>query len=507
MKKFWKSLMFAAIGVFALSSCEDVPAPYPNPSIAGGETTAGELLTVDFKSNGKGSWTVTDKVGSSIWSEDAQYGMKASAFKNNTKTAAESWLISPEIDLTQTSDAVLVVKEAINKIDDGKPEELMTVWASADNGETWALLTANARPSGTSWNMQEDKFALNEYDGKIIKVAFKYLSTTESAGTWEIENIKIQGTGTASIEGGTPGPVGPDAPTGDGSAENPYSVTDAMLVFKNGQTPKEVWVKGFIVGYIADKSFDTAVMGGEDATSETNILIAESADETDYKNCIPVQLPAGDVRTGLNLKAHPENYKAEVYLYGNIEKYFTVAGLKTVTKYSIGEAPNDTPDTPTPDASAIDQDFTAGIGKWEIQNVELSGMSFVWQQSAQYGMKASAFVNNANKAAEAWLVSPAFAVTDQTTITINNALNFLKGDALADHIGIYVSTDYTSGNPNDATWTALELITPPDGKSWTFINSTADITPYANKTIHIGFKYVSTTAIAPTWEIKKVSVN
>ncbi len=36
MKKFWKPLLFAAIGVFALSSCEDVPAPYEIP---GGGTT------------------------------------------------------------------------------------------------------------------------------------------------------------------------------------------------------------------------------------------------------------------------------------------------------------------------------------------------------------------------------------------------------------------------------------------------------------------------------------
>ena len=37
MKKFWKPLLFAAIGVFALSSCEDVPAPYEIPG-GGGAT-------------------------------------------------------------------------------------------------------------------------------------------------------------------------------------------------------------------------------------------------------------------------------------------------------------------------------------------------------------------------------------------------------------------------------------------------------------------------------------
>ena len=39
MKKFWKTLMFAALGVFALSSCEDVPAPYDIPGTGGGGET------------------------------------------------------------------------------------------------------------------------------------------------------------------------------------------------------------------------------------------------------------------------------------------------------------------------------------------------------------------------------------------------------------------------------------------------------------------------------------
>ncbi len=41
MKKFWKSLMFAALGVFALSSCEDVPAPYDIP---GADTNPGKTI-------------------------------------------------------------------------------------------------------------------------------------------------------------------------------------------------------------------------------------------------------------------------------------------------------------------------------------------------------------------------------------------------------------------------------------------------------------------------------
>lgn len=505
MKNIWKSLICAAFGVFALTSCEDVPAPYPIPNSNGGSGSSTDLITVNFVS-GQGKWAIQDKANSSIWSHDSQYGMKASAFKSGNKEASESWLVSPEIDLTSATGAVMIVEEAINKIDAGDPKELMTVHASTDNGATWEPLAANARPAGTSWTMQEDKFDLSNYDGKKLKVAFKYVSTTESAGTWEIKTVKIQGVGSATIEGGST----PDTPTditGDGSKEKPYTVTDVCTVYNSGQTPTGVWVKGYIVGYVADKSLaESATFSGTDATSNTNVLIAESADETDYTKCVPVQLPANDVRTRINLKDHADNYKAEVSLYGDIVKYFGVAGLKNTTKYIIGSETNDSGDNPDPGTtdSTFDQDFTKGIGGWAIQNVEIGSLNYVWQQTTQYGMKASAYVNKTNNAAESWLISPALAVGEKKTLTFSNCLNFLNSGTLADFVSVMVSTDYSDGLPATATWTALDFTPQPDGKSYTWVDSKADISAYANKNIRIAFKYVSTTSIAPTWEIKSV---
>lgn len=241
MKKFWKSLAFALVGVFALSSCEDVPAPYPNPNNNGGNDATTDLITVNFVS-GQGKWTIEDKTSSSIWSHDSQYGMKASAFKSGNKVASESWLVSPEIDLTNATKTTMVVEEAINKIDAGDPKEMMTVWATTDNGATWEPLTANARPAGTSWTMQEDKFDLSAYDGKKLKVAFKYVSTTESAGTWEIKTVKVQGTGSATIEGGdTPTPTGTEVTCAEAVA-----LTEALA---DGATSTEVYT---ITGYITE---------------------------------------------------------------------------------------------------------------------------------------------------------------------------------------------------------------------------------------------------------------
>ena len=118
---------------------------------------------------------------------------------------------------------------------------------------------------------------------------------------------------------------------GNGTAESPFTVTQVANGSASGTS---VWVKGFIVGYIADKSFDTGVLSAA-ATVQTNLLLAASADETDINNCIPVQLPSGDVRTALNLQTNPGNYKKEVALKGNIEAYFGTAGIKSVTEYVI----------------------------------------------------------------------------------------------------------------------------------------------------------------------------
>ncbi|MBS4191141.1 endonuclease [Bacillus sp. FJAT-49705] len=72
-------------------------------------------------------------------------------------------------------------------------------------------------------------------------------------------------------------------------------------------------------------------------TVNTNIAIADSADETDAKKILPVQLPAGSIRTALNLVDHPENLGKKINITGNLTAYFAVPGLKSPTAYSFVE--------------------------------------------------------------------------------------------------------------------------------------------------------------------------
>lgn len=152
-------------------------------------------------------------------------------------------------------------------------------------------------------------------------------------------------------------PTKPETPelSTDGTEANPYTVADAKIA----ATGTNVFVKAFIVGYVPDKALNEAIFGDAASAEKapTNILIAASADETNVTNCMPIQLPAGAIRTALNLKDNPGNLKQEVILCGNIENYFGATGLKSVAYAKIGAKEfgtkpggSTTPDTPAGEA-------------------------------------------------------------------------------------------------------------------------------------------------------------
>ena len=145
-------------------------------------------------------------------------------------------------------------------------------------------------------------------------------------------------------------PTQPGAPTTpevatQGTEASPYTVTDAKTV----KTGTGKYIKGYIVGYVPGMALNEAIFGDASSaeTAPTNILLAAKADEKEVKNCMPIQLPAGDLRTALNLKDNSGNLKKELIICGNIETYFGATGLKSpvyakIDGKEIGKKPGDT---------------------------------------------------------------------------------------------------------------------------------------------------------------------
>lgn len=138
-----------------------------------------------------------------VWSHDKSFKcMKASGYYKKAY-ATESWLISPTISLVDATSADLSFEQVISNHFKDTQEENATLWIKPEGGEwEWIEIGYPEFPAGknfTDWGKEE--ISLAKYLGKKILVGFKYTSTDEIAGTWEIRNFTVSGqTAIGSIE-------------------------------------------------------------------------------------------------------------------------------------------------------------------------------------------------------------------------------------------------------------------------------------------------------------------
>ena len=153
-------------------------------------------------------------------------------------------------------------------------------------------------------------------------------------------------------------------------------------------------------------------------------------------------------------------------------------------------------------------------GDFTIQNVLLTGpLSYVWQPTALYGMKASAYVGGANNQSEAWVVSPYVDLLEASKPVLvfeqarKYGVNFLA------ECFVMVSVNY-EGDVTECDWVHIPFnqdengnYIVPDGSSWDFMSTgNLDLSAFAGQKITIGFKYTSSSAGSATWEFKNLVV-
>lgn len=184
------------VGNATINNWTEKPGGDINVDFDGGTQPGGETVVLDESfATGQGSFTIDNKQlpngeGSFVWNlgsfNDDKF-MKASAYIGGTKYASESWLVSPLVDLSQATTATLTFDHAHNYA--GTAEEEFTLWATETSADNWQQLTIDKYGSGFKFTTAT--IDLSAYAGKTIKFAFKYVSTTDAAGTWEIKNVKV----------------------------------------------------------------------------------------------------------------------------------------------------------------------------------------------------------------------------------------------------------------------------------------------------------------------------
>ena len=188
-----KNLMTRSVKVFQKGTG---PAPVE------GVIVSYNLLT------GQGDWTIEDKskdpAVSAVWTYGGtSQGMKATSYANSTNYNAESWLISPEIDLTNAPSALLSIEHAGRYA--GTMSKEWLIYVRPVGGE-WKQFTIPTYPSGSDWTfVSSGTMDIKEFIGKKIQVGLCYKGSTTKAGTWEVRLVKI--------ETGEGGGTTPDVPT------------------------------------------------------------------------------------------------------------------------------------------------------------------------------------------------------------------------------------------------------------------------------------------------------
>ena len=137
-----------------------------------------------------------------VWYYSAAYGMCASAFKDNASYESESWLVTPQIDLSRAKTPQFSFDQAFNKAPNFT-EECAVFVSTNYNGDVttcdWTQLEWNLNedgtlnvPGGTSWVFQPSGyFDMSAYVGEKINIAFRYTTANGVSGTWEIRNLLL----------------------------------------------------------------------------------------------------------------------------------------------------------------------------------------------------------------------------------------------------------------------------------------------------------------------------
>lgn len=282
--------------------------------------------------------------------------------------------------------------------------------------------------------------------------------------------------------------------TGDGTKENPYNIEAAQ----QKQDGSIAWVQGYIVGAIENVYDDKGEFAGNKASFTapfnitSNVLIAESPDETSESKCLPVKIKNGsDLANALNLKDHPENKGGVLLIQGELSAGFGKAALinttaavfnnKEIGEEQGGETPGGS--TTITENQPYSVSFASDLAGFTVENKVSEGLTGdVWYYSKKYtAATASSYNGSTNVPAEGWFLSP---VLDMTAIS--------KATLTFEH------SSYSEGKPeelmlkvreeNATSWTDLVISNYSNGRD-NHVTTTVDLTAFAAKKAQIAFIY------------------
>ncbi len=304
------------------------------------ETPSNDYLNETFATD-LGLFTTQETVGNYPWAFAQNYGAKASGYANGASQDAESWLISPAMDLTGETKASIAFDYVINKGDAkaaATNHKLLITNNYTGNVTTteWTEVEYGAVNNGNWTFNNTGNIALPEsmMDKPAVVIAFKYVSTTENSSTWEIKNVVVSGKKGATVE-----PEEPEGGEGEGDGETEVTVATIAEVLAAGEG--EAATKGTVVatyarGFLISDGTGSILVYLNSAPSVTvGDAVNVSGKTSTYGGLL--QFAAGSTveKTGTAAVNHPavtpmDGAAMDAYLTAPAIKYVEYTGTLTV---------------------------------------------------------------------------------------------------------------------------------------------------------------------------------
>ena len=137
-------------------------------------------------------------VGSQVWHNDYDCAVM-SGYDGSNHNANEDWLISPSINLSESSTASLSFVSTLNYLVSWSNTKVLICndydgVSNPNDSGTWEELSGYTNPNGHDWNfVNSGDIDISAYAGDSdVHFAFKYLSTSSNGCTWEISSVILK---------------------------------------------------------------------------------------------------------------------------------------------------------------------------------------------------------------------------------------------------------------------------------------------------------------------------
>ena len=262
-----------------------------------------------------------------IWT-DSSYGAQASAY--GTTSDVETYLVSPKIDLSGVTNAVLTFDHTVNFFADVATARTQTALQIKVGDGEWAAVTIPTYPATLSNTAVHNIVPLDTYCGNVVQFRFKYLATSTNPGRWQIKNFLVK-EATHSVSA-TPNPAVIGGTAGNSTvvtATSDYEVTfsttgSGFTVAQNGKIftltanndggASEANLGSLIIKEVGDADVNTVITVKQEAKvsgTSVTLSIADYADAHSWTN--GTAYTAITITTGITMSINADGNNGKYY--------------------------------------------------------------------------------------------------------------------------------------------------------------------------------------------------